>query len=241
MKESIADKILESVHDGYNTIAAEFGATRDRIWWPEIEPFIRRIRNGDRVLDLGCGSGRALRLFVDLAVDYEGLDVSEGLIARARKEYPDPLVNFRVGSMLTLPYEDGSFDAVLAIASLHHIPSVRYRLQAMGEIRRVLKPGGWLLMTNWDLWRIDRRLRFVARNIILKAIGRSDLDWTDVMMPWTRSGQVRANRFYHAFTLGELSRLCRQTGFDVVENRRSGERRRQGDGNLVTVGRKPVI
>ena len=238
MKEKTAKRIIESVHDGYNTIAGEFANRRKGLHWPTLERFRQYISNGDRVLDLGCGSGRAFGLFIGMAVDYEGLDISEGLIKQAKKACPDILASFRVGSMLTLPYEDNSFDSILAIASLHHIPSDRFRLQALREAYRVLKPGGYLLMTNWDLWQ-PRRWPHLLKNIFLKLIGKSDLGWTDVMIPWHLYQQPTVWRYYHGFTLRELKRACNQVGFKIVFNRRQGQGNGGKDGNIMTICRRP--
>lgn len=229
---------MESVRRGYDTIADRFAASRRGLRWPELTPFRDYLKFGDRILDLGCGSGRGAALVADLAVDYEGLDQSVALIERARRANKDLLVNFRVGSMLELPYEDRSFDAVLAIASLHHIPSDRYRRQVLREAWRVTKPGGYLLMTNWNLWR-PAGLRWLARNALLKLIGRSALDWHDALVPWRRSGQPTVWRYYHAFTPRELRRLAGQAGW---RGRRLSVSRRpdRRQSNLVTIFQRPA-
>jgi len=239
MREETANKILESVRTAYDTIADEFAASRDALWWPELDEFGRCVKNGDRVLDIGCGSGRMHKLFAGTAVEYEGLDVSEGIIERARRRRPDLLAGFRVGSALALPYEDGSFDAALMVAVLHHVPSERYRLQALREASRVLKPGGRLLMTNWNLWRAARR-KWIFRSWLLKLIGRSDLDWNDAWFDWKKNGQPAARRYYHAFALGELGRLCRAAGLKVEKNVRVDNPRHGRDANILTICRKPA-
>ncbi len=237
MREETAKKILDDVRRGYDTIAGEFAASRSGMRWPELDQFREYVKNGDRLLDIGCGSGRGLKLFEGMAVDYEGLDVSEALVAIARRESTDLLANFRVGSMLSLPHEDAAFDEVMAVAVLHHIPSERFRLQALREANRVLKPGGALLMTNWDLWRGGRR-KWLIRSMISKLFGRSDLDWGDARIPWNKAASSPVWRYYHGFSLGELGRLCRSAGFEVVLNRRERVRRQGGGVNLVTICRK---
>ena len=239
MREETANKIMEAVRSGYDTIAGEFAASRGDLWWPELEDFRKLVKSGDRVLDIGCGSGRAFKVFAGAAIEYEGLDVSAKLIAIAKREHADLLADFRVGSMLALPYEDASFDAVLMIAALHHVPSERFRLQALREAARVLRPGGRLMMTNWDLWGHPKRWRWLGRNLWLKLLRRSDLDWNDLQVPWKRGVPETVWRYYHLFTLAELRRLCRAAGLEVEENVRTSARRRDGAVNLKTVCRKP--
>jgi alkylated DNA repair protein alkB family protein 8 len=240
MREEFARKILEDVSAGYDAIAPEFAATRTSPW-PEMARIAPVVPVGGRVLDVGCGNGRAYQLFAGSAIEYDGLDVSAELIAIARREHQDQLITFRVGSVLALPYEDETFDAVLMIASLHHVPSAALRRRALEEGRRVLKPGGSLFMTNWDLWgwsRLKRRLSWMAGNLLKMAVGRSEYDWNDSLIPWKRGVKVPVQRYYHCFTLGELARLCRQAGFEVLENDRVNEQTGR-DRNLVTVCRKP--
>ena len=245
MREETAKKILDKVRDDYDSIAADFSDTRTRLW-PEMERFREFVRSGHRVLDVGCGNGRAYQLFAGLAIEYEGIDVSRNLIAEARRLHRDLLADFRVGSVLALPYEAGTFDAVLAVAMLFYVPSEKYRLQALREMWRVLKPGGHLLMTNWCLWNPDhfRRNFFgIVRGWLRKLAGRSDLDFRDMEVPWKRG--VRLSRYAHAFTRRELRRLCRSAGFEVVRQRLASEdaqrsRWWRGTDNIVTICRKKM-
>lgn len=230
MKEEAAKALLEKVRDDYDGIADAFSASRVQPW-PETERFRTFARPGDRVLDIGCGNGRAYQLFNGLAIDYEGVDVSAKLIRHAKAKTNDMLANFSVGSMTALPYDAGEFDLAMAMAVLHHVPSRALRLQALREAGRVLRPGGWLLMTNWDLWR-PARLPLIAVAAFKRLVGLSPYDWNDVFVPWRAEGKD-VRRYYHAFTNKELRRLCEDAGFDVVEHRVEG-------GNFVTVCRKPV-
>jgi len=245
MREETAKKILDKVRDDYDAIAEYFSETRTKPW-PAMERFRDSVKPGDRVLDVGCGNGRAYQLFAGLAIEYEGIDVSGELIRRARSLWRDQLVNFRVGSALALPYEGDEFDAVLAVAMLHHVPSERYRLQALREMHRVLKPGGRLLMTNWYLWNptyVIGNLWRLARTFFGKILGLTDLDYNDVWHPWKR-GPVKVDRYYHDFTVGELRRLCRAAGFEMAEmyvaSARDGRKARwlRGSDNIVTICRK---
>lgn len=236
---------MDKVRDDYDAIAAEFSATRTRVW-PEMERFREFVKAGDHVLDVGCGNGRAYQLFDGLAIEYEGIDVSRDLIREARAARRDLLVNFRVGSVLELPYDGATFDAVLAVAMLLHIPSEKYRLRALREMWRVLKPGGRLLMTNWQLWNFHQagtKLRGIVRGLFGRLTGRLDLDWNDMFIPWKRGARVE--RYYHAFTGRELRRLCRSAGFEVEEQYLAPSvgrlaRWSRGTGNIVTVCRKPA-
>lgn len=240
MRKETADELMRKVADDYDAIAGEFSASRTALW-PEMRRFLDFVKSGDRVLDLGCGNGRAYRLFEGVAIEYEGLDASEKLIALARREVNDLLATFRVGSMIALPYDAADFDAVMAVASLHHVPSREYRLAALREAHRALKPGGHLLMTNWDRWK-PRYAKEHLTAVFRKLIGRSPHDFGDVLIRWDR-GPSKVMRYYHAFTARGLARLCRTAGFEVVDSYHVAKGVRvpwwKGD-NIVTICRKPA-
>lgn len=100
---------------------------------------------GGRILDVGCGHGASYRLFDRAAVEYDGLDASAELIADARRRHPDHLATFRVGSPLALPYDDLTFDVVLLRLPTFSLAASKRR-RALAEARRVLRPGGYLLL-----------------------------------------------------------------------------------------------
>jgi len=76
--------ILEKTKENYNLIAEEFSATRKEIW-EELEFLFKDLKEGEKVLDLGCGNGRWYKVFKEKKVDYFGLDNSEKLIKLQKK------------------------------------------------------------------------------------------------------------------------------------------------------------
>jgi SAM-dependent methyltransferase len=95
-------------------------------------------------VDLGCGSGRHLRLLADLGIPRViGLDSSYNALVISRRQCPGPLLQ---GNNLSLPLKSGSADIVIAWGSLHY--NNKYDLIAMlEEILRILKIGGCLFAT----------------------------------------------------------------------------------------------
>src|SRR5262249_713449 len=98
---------------------------------------------GDRILDLGCGPGSMWEYWNQLPSPGRvvGVDLSPEMVAEARRRHPDG--RFEVGRAHELPFEDGSFDIVIASAVLHHIPAVHLS-GALAEIERVLDEHGRL-------------------------------------------------------------------------------------------------
>lgn len=108
-------------------------------------------KQGDRILDAGCGAGDDVRMLAErVAPDgtIVGIDTSESLIEEARERAGDTeTVEFRVGDIMELPFEDGAFDACRADRVLQHLPDPN---GALAELRRVARPGGRIAVDDPD-------------------------------------------------------------------------------------------
>lgn len=101
---------------------------------------------GQRVADIGCGSGQWLVEFLRWGADCSrlaGIDLSETRIDNARRRLP--LARLECGDAANLPWPDGSFDMVTQFTMFTSILSDAVRSRAAGEMMRVLKPGGVIL------------------------------------------------------------------------------------------------
>lgn len=103
---------------------------------------VRAAGNGP-VADIGCGPGRITAHLNDLGLQAFGIDLSPGMIAAARRSYPD--LRFEVGSMLALDLPDGGLGGLLAWYSTIHVPDGQLPA-AFAEFGRVLAPGGLALL-----------------------------------------------------------------------------------------------
>ena len=105
-----------------------------------------------RVLDLGCGTGVLTRAIGD-KLDAKkggvsiGIDAAAKMITVARKKREAETCRFEVAAAEKLPFEDGSFDAVVSSMFFHHLP-LDLKKKSLGEARRVLKPGGKLVVAD---------------------------------------------------------------------------------------------
>lgn len=198
MFQTISNKIRQQVKDAYGAIAHPFDQTRKESW-PEFEGFSTFIRHHSKVLDLGCGNGRLYSFLKTLDIDYLGVDNSSALLERARANFPE--ASFQLGDMVHLELPDRCFDTVLSIASFHHIPSRRLRLQCLHEIHRVLKDDGILILTSWNLFQWKYLSRWVASIASFIFHFGFKYAWNDLWIPW--SG-FTLKRYYHAFLPREL-------------------------------------
>ncbi len=222
MLPTLANSIIHQLEDGYDRIADHFSDTRSQPW-PEfklLQPYISSATT--KLLDVGCGNGRLIDAIP--AVHYTGLDLSRQLLNLAQQRYPQ--YQFIHGSMMQLPFTEAHFDLVACVAALQHIPSVPYRLQAVQELARVLKPGGYLFMLNWNLLAQTHYQQFQAG---------ADYDAGDYLIPWKNDqGTIQTNRYYHGFQLAEIATLVQQASLVMVHNSLG-----QDDRNLLTIAQKP--
>ncbi|MFB9688221.1 class I SAM-dependent methyltransferase [Amycolatopsis plumensis] len=106
------------------------------------------VRPGDRVLDVGCGSGYLTGLAAEAGADALGVDASEPMIGYCRGTVGSASCRFEVGTAQALPAGDGEFDVVLTSLVLHHLPDAD-QPAALAEMRRVLRDGGRLLLADF--------------------------------------------------------------------------------------------
>jgi ubiquinone/menaquinone biosynthesis C-methylase UbiE len=112
-----------------------------------------RLRTGESVLDIGCGTGSLAILAkrqVGPAGAVHGIDASPEMIARANRKArrAGVMISFEHGAAQALPYPDAQFDVVLSTLMLHHLPQDA-RGQCAREIRRVLKSGGRMMAVDF--------------------------------------------------------------------------------------------
>jgi SAM-dependent methyltransferase len=102
------------------------------------------VKSGTRFLDVGCGAGMAAQIAAERGAEVSGIDAAPALLDIARLRMPQG--DFRLGDLEELPFGDGSFDVVTGFNSFQYAgnPTV-----ALGEARRVTKPGGAIVIMTW--------------------------------------------------------------------------------------------
>jgi SAM-dependent methyltransferase len=148
---TVTDASLGETRDSYDAIAAEYSdlvnselddRPLDRALFTAFAELVRAAGNGP-VADVGCGSGRVTILLSRLGLDAFGVDLSPGMVALARRDYPQ--LRFEEGSMLALDMPAASLGGLLGYYSIIHIARER-RPELFAGFRRVLIPGGTLML-----------------------------------------------------------------------------------------------
>lgn len=193
-------------------MAAKFSGTRSHLS-PDIVALKDLAVSGDSVLDLGCGNGRLSELFVGKKYNYLGADISEELIKIAKLKYSAAKF-VQLSDPLKLPFDDNSFEIVYCLAVIHHIPGKEYRNAFLTEISRVLKPGGKLILTSWNMWKRPGNLG----NVIKHKLKYSGFDLRDIFYPFMDGDKI-IQRYIHCFTKSELELTVKRAGLNIMESK----------------------
>ena len=139
------DDVVKRTIESYDAIAERYCK---RTMIPEVREFEHQLLDRflamidaerPRILDIGCGDGRDTAYLREKGAGVIGIDLSEGMLAVARREHPE--CTFLKMDMRRLEFPDRSFHGVWASGCIYHLPK-RELPQAFREVRRILKPGG---------------------------------------------------------------------------------------------------
>ena len=237
----------------YSEHAEEFLATRAAPWpgWRRLLPHLEEAPSRSfRILDLGCGNGRLGAWLGELLLrphTYTGLDRSLPLLSQARHQFARSRApaRFQVDLVVSngaIPCRDGAYDAVLALALLHHLPSFALRRALIEDALRVVRKGGLLALSFWqfaDDERFERR-RWSWEELDSGSPTRIDpaqLEDGDWLLIWgERSASVPAVRYCHHASPEEAARLVADLPLELIETFRADGR--SGKLNLYVVMRR---
>lgn len=194
----------------YDPFALTFSKSRKNHPWPELDDILEDMKNrGSKyILDIGCGNGRFLEEAEKSwfkSEKYIGIDNSLTMTREAEKLHPAD--TFLHGEMqdaseivYRLWYRD-LFDSILLLASFHHLDFVWDRLVVLHDLKSLLSPNGRIYMTNWNLRDQSKY------DAMKKSDGEYDI----------KIGEY--SRYYHGFTLEELTSLFQEADYTIEENR----------------------
>ena len=187
----------QHVTDIYNKIGRHFDAKRVNQWsW--ITHFVENcIPQNSYILDIGCGNGRNMTYPNH---NFQGLDSSQIFVDICK----DKGLKCELGDMCSLPYDDNSFDAIISIASFHHLSTQERRINALKEMMRVLKPNGKALISVWSITQPKKTRRKFTQ-------------YGDTIVPW-KTPKNTYKRYYYIFQIEEIYSLFINCGFTVINH-----------------------
>ncbi len=173
------------VKRGYDACAESYEGARRTDPGVEIEALINRLDDGNAVLDIGCGAGIPTARFLARRFNVTGVDVSSEMVRRARRNVPTG--EFSCADIMSVDFPPSSFDAVVALYSIFHLPREEHS-DLFRRIHRWLVPGGYLLCT------------LSHRN----EAGYTEDDFFGVTMYWSN------------YSLDEYRKMLAETGFTLL-------------------------
>lgn len=216
-KQAFVTPMFEHIAPRYDAFTRLFSFGMDARWKETLmQWFAERAPSAAQVLDVACGTGdlamRAAELRPQASV--LGVDAAEGMIARARARLGSRHstdIRFEVGDLTRLALPDESFDVILAGYALRNVPEYE---AALGELHRVLRPGGVLLTL--DFYRPS----FAPWRALF--LGYLQLSGSIVGWWWHRAPVIYAyiaHSIRHFVTANEFDAALSRTGFERAARR----------------------
>jgi 2-polyprenyl-3-methyl-5-hydroxy-6-metoxy-1,4-benzoquinol methylase len=219
MDASTVETLLRLNRTFYGSFAQQFAQSRtpNQPGWRRLLSFLP---HSGRLLDVGCGHGRLARLLDQEGrrVAYVGVDSSPQLLAIARSDVAALAIRTAfvqtdvtvAGWVGQLPA--GPFDAIVALAVLHHIPGWQGRRNLLAQLAGLLTAEGVLALSTWQFMN-EARLRRKIVPWSAAGLTPEQVEAGDTLLDWQRGGA--GLRYCHLVDEMELAALASQSGLDV--------------------------
>lgn len=185
--------MVEETENVYEKIAHHFSHTRPRPWkW--VETYLTSQSRGSLVYDIGCGNGRNMH---SNHLNMIGVDTCDSFLSICKESK----LSVVKACMTKLPFISQTADAMISIASFHHLKTHEKRMNALSEMNRVMKQKATLLISVWSINQPSKTRR-VFNN------------FGDVIVPWNKFGTI-FNRYYYIFKIDELKTMFKCSGFEI--------------------------
>ena len=184
-----------NVNKIYEIISEHFSNTRVYTWkW--VDKFIYSLSFGSSILDLGCGNGRNMNY---KKYNFVGIDNCNGFLKICREKN----LNVINANMTNIPIKSELFDAVICIASFHHLSTICSRIKCLNEMKRLIKYNGIIMIS---VWSIEQPLK-TKKNFI---------KYGDTFVTYNKFGKIY-NRYYYIFELDEIKLLFKNVGLKIIK------------------------
>lgn len=202
-----------NVQYSYDKIAKYFSVTRVFTWkWTD--DFISSLSQSSFVLDIGSGSGRNMNYHGHTIF---GIDLSLEQLKQCSNSKSIIQAN-----MINIPFKKDTFDAIISIASFHHLSTIPERHQCLKEMKRVLQQNGKILLSVWSInqpkktkrkfdkygdtivnWNTNKKINNTKKSTNKSTIKGSDTSTTKI-------SNLIIPRYYYIFELSEIKELLEQ-------------------------------
>ena len=184
------------VKDVYENIANRFDSTRlYTLSW--IEEFLEKLPSTSLVYDIGCGNGRNM---MNNKIKFIGIDNCENFINICKSKNLE-VIN---SNITNIPLDNNSCDAIICIAVFHQLSNSDNRLNALLEMKRLIKSGSKILLSVWSINQPKKTRRTFYK-------------YGDNIVSWNNYGTIY-ERYYYIFKLDEIKNLFKKAGLLVIKH-----------------------
>ena len=181
------------------------------------ESAAQRLTATDDVLDVGCGEGYGAPILLGAGRSYVGIDLSEAVVGEARGNFGSDRARFSAFDGARIPLDDAAFDAAVSFQVIEHVTDVSAYLT---EIRRVLRPTGWVMFTTPNrLLRLGPGESPWNRFHLREYDPQGLADDLGRVFPSVRVLGVRASPEAEAIEIARVQRARRWARWDVLDVR----------------------
>tara|TARA_B100001175_G_scaffold259166_1_gene227808 strand:- start:7182 stop:7805 length:624 start_codon:yes stop_codon:yes gene_type:complete len=189
----------ENVNQIYEKIAQHFDLTRVNKWdW--VVDFLDKFKQHQLILDLGCGNGRNME---HNNLKFIGIDNCDKFVNICKEKG----LNVLNSNITDVNLSNKIADGLICIAVFHHLSTYEHRIQALREIKRLVKPGGKILLSVWSInqpLKTRRKFNDYGNNIVI----------------WNSYGKI-FERYYYIFKIDEIKNLFRLVGLSLISHKYS--------------------
>ena len=189
----------ENVNQIYEEIAEHFDVTRVNKWdW--VVDFLDKFKDQELILDLGCGNGRNME---HKNLKFIGIDNCDKFVNICKEKG----LNVLNSNITDVNLSNKIADGLICIAVFHHLSTYEHRIQALREIKRLVKPGGKILLSVWSInqpLKTRRKFNDFGNNIVV----------------WNSYGKI-FERYYYIFKIDEIKNLFRLVGLSLITHQYS--------------------
>jgi len=186
------------VKNVYESIATHFDNTRSYKWsW--VNEFLNSLKANSIIYDIGCGNGRNMINNNSKNFIFTGIDNCEKFVTLCKSKN----LNVINANMTAIPLKSNSADAILCIAVFHHLENKENRVNALLEMKRLIKIGGKIMLSTWSInqpQKTRRTFNNYGNNIVL----------------YNKFGQLY-ERFYYIFKIDEMHQLFTLCGLTIID------------------------
>jgi len=189
----------------YDLIANSFDNSRVRIW-NTVKEFLNNYNTNDTLLDCGCGNGKNMIYANKIGYNSEGFDISKNLLkictTKNLNVYYSDVLNFKATK---------KYNKIIAIATLHHLETIKEQKIAIINLLNSLCDNGSLLVSFWS-----KEKNFNEENYIKNKIDYRNFESGPNYVKWKLSPDNIINRFYYIHDNNSINNLAESFGYNYI-------------------------